>query len=71
MVEQWHNLSSDEALRALNSKRSGLYGTEAKARLLQFGLNELMAKKKTPPIVVFLKQFLSPLIYVLLAAVML
>ncbi|MFQ5997082.1 MAG: cation-translocating P-type ATPase, partial [Dehalococcoidales bacterium] len=39
-----------------------------KSRLLQYGHNELQAKKKTPPILVFLRQFLSPLIYVLLVA---
>ncbi len=68
MNEQWHLLHTDEALQALNSKRSGLTDAEAKARLLQYGPNELKGKKKTPPIVVFLKQFLSPLIYVLLIA---
>jgi len=69
MAEQWYNLNPDETLRALNSKRSGLSETEARTRLLQYGLNELKTKRKTPTIVVFLRQFLSPLIYVLLAAV--
>jgi Ca2+-transporting ATPase len=68
MKEQWHNLSPDEALQALDSKRSGLAGTEAKKRLLQYGANELKGKKKTPPILVFARQFLSPLIYVLFVA---
>jgi len=66
MEGQWHSLSSDEALQALNSRRSGLSETEAKERVLQYGLNELKGKKKTPPILVFLRQFLSPLVYVLL-----
>ena len=69
MNERWHNLSSDEALQALDSTRSGLRETEAKARLSQYGPNELERRKKTPPILVFLRQFLSPLIYVLLLAV--
>jgi len=69
MNEQWHLLRTDEALPALNSKRSGLTETDAKARLSQYGPNELKGKKKTPPILVFLRQFLSPLIYVLLVAV--
>jgi len=68
MKEQWHSLKSDDALLALNSKRSGLTEAEAKARLLQYGPNELKGKKKTPAIMVFLRQFLSPLIYVLLVA---
>ena len=68
MNAQWHLLRPDEALSALNSKRSGLIETEAKSRLLQYGPNELQGKKKTPPILVFLRQFLSPLIYVLMVA---
>jgi Ca2+-transporting ATPase len=68
MKEHWHNLSSDEALLALNSRRSGLTDNEARERLLQYGPNDLERKKKTPPILVFLRQFLSPLIYVLLVA---
>ena len=68
MKEQWHNLSPDEALLALDSRHSGLTETGAQARLVQYGPNELKGKKKTPPILVFLRQFLSPLIYVLLLA---
>ncbi len=68
MEEQWYKLSSAEVLQMLHSRRSGLPETETKARLLQYGPNELQRGKKTPPIVVFLRQFLSPLIYVLLAA---
>jgi Ca2+-transporting ATPase len=69
MEEQWHSLQPDEALLALGSRHSGLNEAEAGARLLQYGANELKGKKKTPPVLVFLRQFLSPLIYVLIAAV--
>lgn len=69
MDRNWHNLSPDEVLRELKSNRRGLSEAEAAARLLQYGHNELKGKKKTPPIVVFLRQFLSPLIYILLMAV--
>jgi len=69
MTEQWHTISSDEALQALDSRRSGLAEAEARQRFLQYGPNELKGKKKTPALLVFLRQFLSPLIYVLLAAV--
>ncbi len=68
MEEQWHNLNPDKALLALDSKDSGLTETEAQARLVQFGPNELEGKKRTPPVLVFFRQFLSPLIYVLLLA---
>jgi Ca2+-transporting ATPase len=63
-----HNLSPDEALQALDSRRSGLAEAEARTRLLRYGPNHLIGKKKTPPVLVFLRQFLSPLIYVLLVA---
>ena len=64
----WHNLSISQALETLGSRRSGLAVTEAKSRLLQYGPNELKGRKKTPPVIVFLRQFLSPLIYVLMVA---
>jgi len=69
MNEQWYNLSPDEALQVLNSKRAGLEAAEAGSRLLRYGPNQLQGRKKTPPVLVFLRQFLSPLIYVLLVAV--
>jgi len=68
MVTQWHSISADEALQLLHSKHSGLTEDQAKAQLLQCGPNELRSRKKTPPFIVFLRQFLSPLIYVLLVA---
>ncbi len=68
MAQNWHALSCDDVLNVLNSKYSGLSEKEAQDRLSYYGPNELKGKKKTPPVVVFLKQFLSPLIYVLVAA---
>ena len=68
MNAQWHNLPTGEALEALGSRRSGLAADEARTRRLQYGPNVLKGKKKTPPIIVFLRQFLSPLIYVLMVA---
>jgi P-type Ca2+ transporter type 2C len=65
----WHKLPPAEVLKALNSTRSGLAETQAKENLLKYGPNELVGKKKSPLIVEFLKQFMSPLIYVLLVAV--
>jgi Ca2+-transporting ATPase len=68
MNEQWYKLGPEEALQALESRRSGLTAAEARDRLLRYGPNRLQGKKKTPPVLVFLRQFLSPLIYVLLVA---
>jgi len=68
MNTQWHNLSTSEALEALGSRRSGLTGDEVSSGRMRYGPNELKGKKKTPPAIVFLRQFLSPLIYVLMVA---
>jgi Ca2+-transporting ATPase len=65
---KWHNLTTVEALQELESSRSGLPEEKAAERLRQYGSNELRGKAKTPPIIVFLRQFASPLIYILLAA---
>jgi Ca2+-transporting ATPase len=65
---KWHNLTSEEVLRELESSRSGLSEEKTVERLRQYGSNELRGKAKTPPILVFLRQFASPLIYILLAA---
>ncbi len=67
-MENWHNLSADKVLEELSSRRSGLAEDEAKERSFRYGHNELKSKKKTPAILVFGRQFLSPLIYVLLVA---
>jgi len=64
----WHSLTPEVALSKTYSRISGLTEKEARERLAQYGANELIGKKKTPLIMVFLRQFLSPLIYVLLAA---
>ena len=70
-MEKWHNLSSDEALQRLSSRRSGLTEGEAKERLARFGPNELKSAKKVSPWMLFLEQFKSLLIIILLIAVVL
>jgi Ca2+-transporting ATPase len=65
---RWHNLTSEEVLSKLDSTRSGLSEEKAVERLRQYGPNELREKGKTPAVMVFLHQFASPLVYILLAA---
>jgi Ca2+-transporting ATPase len=69
MNGQWYNQSPEEVLQRLDSRHAGLAAEEAAARLLRYGPNQLKGRKRTPPVLVFLGQFLSPLIYVLLVAV--
>jgi Ca2+-transporting ATPase len=68
MTEPWYQVGTEEALRKLKSGQSGLTSVEAGARLLEHGPNLLEGRKKTPLLLVFLQQFFSPLIYILLAA---
>jgi P-type Ca2+ transporter type 2C len=69
MNEQWYNFDTEKTLQKLDSKLHGLTTAEAASRLSHFGPNLLERKKRTSPALVFLQQFMSPLIYVLLVAV--
>ncbi|MEW6141920.1 MAG: HAD-IC family P-type ATPase [Chloroflexota bacterium] len=64
----WYQLSPEQAFETLSSNISGLTEQEVSARLSRYGANELKGRRKKPPILVFLRQFLSPLVYVLVAA---
>lgn len=69
MNSNWHNVPLEQVLEKLGSTRDGLSRDESAGRLLKYGHNELAGKKEVSPLVIFLRQFLSPLIYVLIAAV--
>lgn len=65
----WHALKSDEAIESLKSDiAQGLSHHEASERLRQFGSNELPEPKKRTLFSIFLHQFFSPLIYLLIFA---
>jgi len=68
VAKDWHALSAYEVLEVLDTKQSGLTDDDAKRLLATHGPNRIKGRKKKPAILVFLRQFLSPLIYVLLAA---
>ena len=68
----WHAVSPASALSALQTDATrGLSEAEAAARLHRDGPNVLPAPRPAHPVVVFLRQFRSPLVYVLLAAAVL
>ena len=67
----WHALSASQVLEQLNTTPDGLSTEEARRRLERFGRNELPEPKKPSPVLVFLSQFRSPLIYILLVAALL
>lgn len=63
-----HTLPGEQVLEGLRSSVHGLSRSEAAARLERFGPNTL--PHPAPPGIgaIFLRQFLSPLIYILLLA---
>ncbi|MGZ4910348.1 MAG: cation-translocating P-type ATPase [Halobacteriota archaeon] len=66
--EDWHALSLEEAFNLVHSSQQGLTQAEASKRLLTVGTNELPPRKKPNKFLVFLRQFKSPLIYILIVA---
>lgn len=62
-------ISASEALQKLNSSRLGLSDAESKRRLAFFGLNEIKESKKRTLLDIFIDQFRSILIIILVAAV--
>ncbi|MCC6065234.1 MAG: cation-translocating P-type ATPase [Thermofilum sp.] len=66
----WHALRVEEVFQKLGTGPSGLSEGEAARRLREYGPNEI-AEKRVSPIVMFLRQFKSFLVYILLAAAVL
>ena len=57
-----------EVLKELNSSEKGLTSSEVDKRLKKYGLNELKEGKKISPLEIFLSQFKSPIVWVLIGA---
>src|SRR3989338_10809503 len=70
MAEQvlWHTKTIPEILDTLRTRERGLTKEEAAERLKKYGPNKLPEAKVDSLAVIFLRQFQSPLIYILLAA---
>lgn len=64
----WHTLSAAEALNKTGSSSNGLSTVDAAQRIAEYGKNELQAKKKAGPLLIFLRQFADLMILVLIAA---
>jgi Ca2+-transporting ATPase len=64
----WHNLSIDDVMHLLDTRASGLSSDEVAQRLKEFGHNRLRVKKKGGALSIFLRQFINPLIFILIAA---
>jgi len=68
MSTPWHTKSSLAVIKELRSSERGLSNTEVTLRLKQYGQNKLPEEKVDSIFIIFLRQFQSPLIYILVAA---
>ncbi|MBI2655433.1 cation-translocating P-type ATPase [Candidatus Woesearchaeota archaeon] len=64
-----HNKSIEQVLKELNVSDRGLAQKEAEERLKQYGPNEIKEGKKISPWQIFLNQFKSIVIWILVAAI--
>jgi P-type Ca2+ transporter type 2C len=68
LKDKFYTLKSEKVLGQLNTSGKGLTNHEAEHRQQLYGLNELKAEKKISAFRIFLEQFSSPLIWILLFA---
>ena len=71
LITSPHAVSSEAVVVELNSSLHGLTQKEAVIRLKKYGQNKLPKAKMSGLGIVFVRQFVSPLIYVLVAAALL
>ncbi len=65
-MKNWHQKTKEEVFKELRTSKDGLSSKEAALRLERYGLNEITSGKKRSFLILFLSQFKSPLIYILL-----
>ncbi len=65
----YYNLSIPETIKSLKSSEKGLTENEVKQRLEKDGLNEIEKRKRITPFQIFVRQFTSFIVLILLAAV--
>ncbi len=68
MEQPYYSQKTSEVLERLHSQENGLADSEAKIRLEKYGLNKLPEAKLDSLFKIFLRQFQSPLIYILMLA---
>jgi magnesium-transporting ATPase (P-type) len=66
----WHALAVPTVEERLETSGHGLSVAEAGARLVRYGPNQLEEQEPTPWVLVLARQFRSPLIYILLGALL-
>lgn len=67
-MSNFHNLTIEDCLKKLKTRKAGLTTKEAQSRIRKYGENRISEEKSIGRIEIFLEQFKSPLIYILLVA---
>ncbi|MFH0949293.1 MAG: calcium-translocating P-type ATPase, PMCA-type [Candidatus Aenigmatarchaeota archaeon] len=67
-MTKWHVLDTKAVFENLESNKTGLTEDEAAKRLQRYGYNEIVEKKKISPLMIFLEQFKSILVIILIIA---
>jgi len=67
-TNEHYQMTAEQALLSTSSRKDGLTSQEAYARLCRDGPNELAQKKRKTDLEMFVEQFQSPMILVLIAA---
>ena len=65
----YYNINVSEAIQSLKSSEKGLTENEAKQRLEKYGINEIEKRKKVTALQIFVRQFTSFIVIILLAAI--
>jgi len=65
---EYQKSKEEEIYKELNTGSNGLSDSEAKARLQKYGLNELKETKRISALKIFLRQFASPVVWILIIA---
>jgi len=63
-----HDKKIEEVFKVLDTKKEGLTEKEAEIRLKKYGYNKIKEAKKISPLKIFLQQFNSAVVYILIAA---
>lgn len=67
-MPEYYEQSTEDAIKSLKSSHDGLTGEEAQKRLKEYGYNVIEEEKRAGKIIIFLRQFKSSIVFVLIAA---
>ncbi|MFH1337699.1 MAG: calcium-translocating P-type ATPase, SERCA-type [Nanoarchaeota archaeon] len=67
-VNNWHEMGTEKVLKIIESSMSGLSEKEVQRRLTEYGENLIKEEKKTNKLKIFINQFTSLLVIILITA---